>query len=151
MPREVNHITQLTCRGSCRGVSEALNPPFSCPLLLSPFTTVFATSISLCSARQTKKQIISRLKYLQLNLTSDYEGMTWVRATDSGARKYSYYLRRCCLETDLPWMTALFLLPLRLPGLQPLLNRDFLYTCTLHPTQWCSSSERDMHTVAQEK
>lgn len=46
---------QLTCRRRCGGVSGDLNPPFSCPLLLSPFTTVFATSISSCSEGQMKK------------------------------------------------------------------------------------------------
>lgn len=46
---------QLTGRRSCGGVSGDLNPPFSCPLLLSPLTTVFATSISSCSEGQMKK------------------------------------------------------------------------------------------------
>lgn len=60
---------QLTCRRSCGGVSGDFNPPFSCPLLLSPLTTVFATSISSCSERQAKKwftiKIFARLQGLQ--------------------------------------------------------------------------------------
>lgn len=59
VPRETNHITQLTRRGSCRGGSEALNLPFSCPLLLSPLTTVFATSTSSCSARKPRSRLLS--------------------------------------------------------------------------------------------
>ena len=65
-------------QGSCRGGCEAPHPPFSCPMLLSPLTTVFATSVSSCSVRQTKQQITSGLKPLQPSSTSDYEGMPWV-------------------------------------------------------------------------
>lgn len=142
MSKEINHITQLTCRGSCRDVSEAHNPPFSCPLLLSPLTTVFATSVSSCSVRQMEMMITPGLKYLQLNLTSGYKGMPWV-STISLSNYEVFLLSQETLlgDTNLSWMTLLFLLSLCLPAFQPLLNRDCL-CCICHPAQWWDFQER---------
>ena len=61
---------------------------------------------------------------------------------DSRTRKYSYYLRRCCLETQISLGWHPFLLSLCLPESQPLLNRDCLHMCIWHPAQWWDFQER---------